>query len=135
MGRRFLKWKQKQNERLLSLVRLQRAELHQADAITDKEYGELVQESHLRVVLETHDDLRSELSALQQENGRLRTLVEAWDECNKAVNATDTDAAAWERIKRAVEAVRAAKEALQPPTEKTLAPDPAILVSSAASEA
>jgi hypothetical protein len=61
---------EKQNERLLSLVRLQRSELHQQNAITDKEYCNLLQQSELRVLLETHDDLRAANAELES---KLRT--------------------------------------------------------------
>lgn len=49
------------NMRLLSLVRLQRAELHEQNAITDDEYAQLCERSDARIHLETHDDLREQL--------------------------------------------------------------------------
>lgn len=55
-----------QNERLLSLVRLQRYELHQQGAISDKEYADLVKRPELRAALETHDDLKDEVKRLRK---------------------------------------------------------------------
>lgn len=56
-----------QNERLLSLVRLQRGELHQKDAISDEEYANLAADVSSRTVLNTHDTLRGEIAVLERQ--------------------------------------------------------------------
>jgi hypothetical protein len=62
------------NDRLLSLVRYARQELHEQDAISDKEYAALVEQPGYREALETHDSLRTQLEAAQ---ARIRELEES----------------------------------------------------------
>ena len=56
-----------QNQRLLSLVRLQRGELHQKNAISDEEYAALAADVASRSVLDTHDTLRGEIEVLEKQ--------------------------------------------------------------------
>ena len=59
------------NDRLLSLVRYARQELHEQDAISDEEYAALVEQPGYREALETHDSLRTQLETAQ---ARIREL-------------------------------------------------------------
>lgn len=67
---------EKINVRLFDLVRYMRAELHEAELITDSEYGWLCSEASLATGagspsprrLEDYDELRRRLSALEKPN-------------------------------------------------------------------
>ncbi len=53
-------------QRMTDLVRYQRAELHEANLITDDEYAQLCSIDGSRVRLETYDDLRDELAEVKK---------------------------------------------------------------------
>lgn len=58
---------EKERERLFDLVRYQRAELHQAELISDGEYTSLLADYSSKARLETYDDMRKQLSILRTE--------------------------------------------------------------------
>jgi hypothetical protein len=70
--------------RLFDLVRFMRAELHQADLITDEEYAWLCMEAPMAKGqgspsprrLEDYDELRGKLSAMTEERIRLRRAID-----------------------------------------------------------
>jgi DNA repair ATPase RecN len=59
---KFPKGFENDKARLIDLVRYQRAELHEANLITDTEYAELCQVNNSPARLETYDELRAQLA-------------------------------------------------------------------------
>lgn len=74
----------RETERLFDLVRYARAELHQANLITDEEYAELCQEGATgehkgsRKRLESYDELRQQSASRDREMEELRKEMISW---------------------------------------------------------